>query len=158
MQKYYFILFIILGLNACTKESSENFTDNEYFVNSEIQTYFDRFEAEGKKRGLEIDLEAAGISGDIQEIEKDKVLGQCFSSSDEPSRLIIDATFWKQAKDLQKEFVVFHELGHCYLNRSHNNESNNGKCVSMMQSGTTGCRFNYTNFTRTAYLDELFNN
>ncbi len=56
-----------------------------------------------------------------------------------------------------REFVVFHELGHCDLGRDHRDEAfDNGVCVSIMRSGLGDCRDYYHPRTREGYLDELF--
>jgi len=153
----YCALFItVLLMAACSKESSENLVE-ELFIDELLQPYFDTFVNEGITRGVTVDLEAMRIEGYIESIEEDNVLGQCQYNSTSPRRVIIDQAFWNSATTLQKEFVIFHELGHCYLSRSHDDEkNNNGTCKSMMQSGTTNCRFNYTQNSRATYLDELF--
>ncbi|MEL6925692.1 MAG: putative metallopeptidase [Bacteroidota bacterium] len=159
MHNKLLILFTLLLFIACSKENSENLTEVELYVDERIQPYFDLFEQEGLARDVEVSLEGARVEGYIEAIEENNVLGQCQYSATSPRRVIIDEQFWAQATDLQKEFVIFHELGHCYLNRSHDDtRSNNGTCSSMMQSGTTRCRFSYTNNSRDAYLDELFSN
>lgn len=72
--------------------------------------------------------------------------------------MIIDLEFWERANILNKEFVVFHELGHCTLFRAHKEGVDaNGICVSMMRSGLEDCRDNYSAITRATYWDELFN-
>ena len=158
--KHIILLAAILTIiTACTKESSENIENFSYYLHPEIEVYFERFEAEGKLRGQDIDLQALQISGHLEDIEGEKVLGQCFSNPNEPNSISIDAPFWEKASDTEKEFVIFHELGHCYLGRSHlDSKKANGRCVSMMHSGTNGCRFIYNSSTRSDYLDELFSN
>jgi len=59
---------------------------------------------------------------------------------------------------MSKEYLVFHELGHCILGRSHSNDIlENGDCKSIMQSGTSNCKGNYNDENREMLLDELFN-
>jgi len=71
--------------------------------------------------------------------------------------LRIDATYWANATALEREFVIFHELGHCFLDRTHiDTKDVQGDCESMMHSGISGCQFRYTLASRVAYLDELF--
>lgn len=126
-------------------------------VDQELWEYFQRFEEEGLARGFEFDLNAAGITGVIQEIHTENVAGQCNYSSFSPNHVIIDEGFWNSTSDAGKEFVVFHELGHCELARDHReDEFPNGTCQSLMRSGVGGCRDAYNNSTRAAYLDELF--
>ena len=126
-------------------------------ANEALWPYFERFEQEAALRGLAIDLVVSDVEGLIDEIHEENVLGECGYSPRFPGRITIDETFWEQANDRGKEFVVFHELGHCELLRGHfEGEFADGTCQSIMRSGIEGCRDNYRTTTRTAYLDELF--
>jgi len=147
---------ICLLMIGCAKESDENLIVEELNIDAELQPYFDRFIAEGASRGEEIDLVAKRIEGFLLDIEEEDVAGQCSYSSSSTRKVNIDINYWNRATDLEKEFVVFHELGHCYLERSHLDEEANRTCTSIMHSGTSGCRFRYNAITRNSYLDELF--
>ena len=126
-------------------------------VEEDLWPYFERFEEEARRRGVEVDLRAARITGRVQEIEQSRVLGQCNYQRFNHNRVTIDETFWNRTSDLGKEFVVFHELGHCFLLRDHLESAfSNGACTSIMRSGTGTCRDNYGRSTRDAYLAELF--
>lgn len=119
--------------------------------------YFERFEEEGRERGIEIDLKAKKISGVIQNIGEDDVAGQCSFNPTRPNHVTIDLGFWTNADNEAREFVVFHELGHCELLREHREAVYpNGSCQSIMRSGLGSCRDNYNVRTRKDYLDELF--
>lgn len=174
-EKAFLLGFVvtILSISACTKptdniipieevvEENNNNTVEEVRafagVNPELWPYFTRFEDEGLARGLDIDLTAANVTGVIEELDEEHVAGQCTYNSHDPNHLIIDATFWENAPDMAKEFVVFHELGHCNLGRLHREGMNsNGTCVSIMRSGLENCKDNYHTETRPVYLDELF--
>ncbi|MEM9819508.1 MAG: putative metallopeptidase [Bacteroidota bacterium] len=131
--------------------------ETDAFVDSDLQEYFERFEVEAASRGIVIDLTAAEIEGYIDNIANPNVAGQCTHNSHQPDRVTIDQNYWSRYSDLEKEFLVFHELGHCYLDRGHLDAVYlNGTCVSMMNSGTVPCRSNYNVRTRADYLDELF--
>ena len=143
---------VILVTGSCNKDETP-----QYFVDTPLQPYFDRFEVEAAARGLTIDLVALKISGDIRLISASQVIGECIHTDKEPNTVVVDVVYWNGANDLEKEFLVFHELGHCALNREHIDDSDaNGDCVSMMTSGTGLCHINYTEATRDALLDELF--
>lgn len=119
--------------------------------------YFERFEEEGRERGIEVDLRAQKITGMIQSLGEDDVAGQCTYSPTRPNHVVIDLGFWTNATNQAREFVVFHELGHCELLREHREASfTNGTCLSIMRSGLGSCRDNYNVRTRESYLDELF--
>ena len=126
------------------------------FIDEALQPYFDRFIAEGTVRGYEIDLASKKIEGFLIDIPEANVAGQCSYDATSTRQVNIDINYWQNASDLEKEFVVFHELGHCYLERSHSDTQTNGTCTSIMHSGTSNCRFNYSNFNRNNYLDDLF--
>ena len=149
----FFISTLMIG---CTKENNENLVIEELNIDAALQPYFDKFVEEGFLRGQEIDLTAKRIEGFIVEIEEEDVAGQCSYSSSSTRKVNIDINYWNRATDLEKEFVVFHELGHCYLERSHSDNQENRSCTSIMHSGTSGCRFRYNSTTRDTYLDELF--
>ncbi len=126
-------------------------------VDQELWSLFEAFEIEGAKRGFDIDLVTEGISGRIQSIEQEHVAGQCSYNEIFPGNIIVDAEFWRNSSNSFKEFIVFHELGHCYLHRDHREDVDEfGRCLSIMRSGLEPCRDNYTILTREEYLDELF--
>ena len=145
------IIIIFFGI-ACQKDEVV-----DLFVDSSLQEYFDRFAAEGALRNVVVDYEASKVSGYIRLITAPNVIGQCAHDPNQPSTVIIDRTYWNIANDLQKEFLVFHELGHCVLNRDHLDEADDqGNCISIMTSGSSQCKINYNLNTREKLLDELF--
>ncbi|MFZ1676674.1 MAG: hypothetical protein WBP41_09760 [Saprospiraceae bacterium] len=147
----YFILATFSGI-SCTKDQVF-----DLFVDNSLQEYFDRFVVEGAKRNVTVDYEAARVSGYIKEINSPNVIGQCAHDPKKPNTVILDRTYWNNGTDLEKEFLVFHELGHCVLNREHLDEADaHGNCISIMTSGSAQCRINYTTDTRDKLLDELF--
>ena len=87
------------------------------------------------------------------------VLGVCVRNDEEPNRVAVDQEAWAAADDAFRELIVFHELGHCVLDREHLDDDVNGICVSIMNSGLSGCDISLENSTlREEYLDELFFN
>ena len=142
----------MLVVVSCGKDD-----EPQFLVDEPLQEYFDRFAAEGAIRNVVIDYEALKISGDIRIISTPTVIGQCIHTEKEPNTVVVDKFYWDTADDLEREFLVFHELGHCALNRGHLDDSDaHGDCISMMTSGTGLCHINYTQATRTSLLDELF--
>lgn len=137
---------------------NNNSTNDEFpNVDEALWPYFQRFEKEAALRNIDADLNDAYITGLISDISTSHVLGQCSYSSNNPHQVTIDKPFWNQASDLAKEFVVFHELGHCYLGRLHDeSKDSKGYCLSIMRSGTGDCRDSYSATTRAALINELF--
>jgi hypothetical protein len=148
--KWVLILSVMTAFWSCNKE-------DELFIDPALQEYFDRFMVEGASRNVTVDYVKSRISGYMRLIGEPGVIGQCAHSESEPNKVFIDQLYWNTATDLEREFVVFHELGHCVLNREHLDDSDNqGNCVSIMTSGTGSCHINYTVSTRKGLLDELF--
>ncbi|MEM1120764.1 MAG: hypothetical protein AAGJ18_09970 [Bacteroidota bacterium] len=150
------LLAICLLIINCEKATDENLIIETLHIDATLLPYFERFVAEGASRGVTVDLDEKRIEGFLINIEVADVAGQCTYNSTSTRRINIDIDYWNASTDLEKEFVVFHELGHCYLERSHSDIQENRTCTSIMHSGTSGCRFQYTTFSRSAYLDELF--
>jgi hypothetical protein len=141
---------VVLTLFSCSKEYG-------YDVDSEIQPYFDMFEVAAADRGINVDLELSGIGATIDFIRDNSTVGQCQTSDEGNKRVFVDKAFWKDYDEYGKQFIIFHELGHCYLNREHDNTVLAGnRCESIMQSGISGCQNAFDESTREEYLDELF--
>ena len=147
----YIVTLFIFSLAACQTEEAKPSVE----INDELLPYFERFESEATSRGIEAPVTTL-VSGKLTDIDGD-VVGQCEHYTNSPNTVLIDQQYWQNATDLEKEYLLFHELGHCYLERSHlDSKDASGKCLSIMQSGQGNCRMNYNSSTRTAYLDELF--
>jgi hypothetical protein len=145
-------LGILFGV-ACQKEDLSTAS-----VNVELQQYFDRFAAEGKSRGIIVDFTTIPVAGILSHTLAPEISGQCQHDSNSPDRLLINQSYWSRSNAMEREFLVFHELGHCYLQRPHlDNKDGRGVCISIMHSGASACRNDYDTDTRSAYLDELFN-
>ena len=143
---------LLLGLVIFACEEEENI-----FVSTELVPYFESFAQEAASRGIQFDWEASRIEGYINDIPETDAVGKCEFNSVDPDKVFVDIDFWRNASHLQKEFLVFHELGHCFLEREHLDAQNSdGSCASIMHSGLTDCRNLYSISTRTEYLDELF--
>ncbi|HEX5112831.1 MAG TPA: hypothetical protein VFV79_08295 [Saprospiraceae bacterium] len=155
-RRLHTIKFVLI-LSAVTTLWSCNNNDLDLFVDPALQEYMDRFKVEGAARGVTVDYVESRIAAYLRIITQSGVIGQCAHSDKEENTVIIDRMYFESATDLEKEFVVFHELGHCVLNREHLDQADNqGKCISIMTSGVGGCIINYTEATRKGLLDELF--
>ena len=146
-----YILLISLLLSTCKKEPL--ILKVYPNVPKKLCLYFQIFEQEASMRGIEVDLSKSNISVRLANING--AIGLC--NMHEKKEIIIDQNFWDRSNHWKRELIVFHELGHCFLNRKHNNElMDNGTCASIMRSGRDGCIDFYTEQTREILLDELF--
>ena len=143
-------------------ETPRGFQSNEELfptVTPELRPFYVAFEEEAAERGLDIDLTLEEVTGNIVELGNMGVLGVCVRSDTEPNRVAVDDDVWRSASLAFKELIVFHELGHCVLNRDHLDDAQGGICTSIMNSGLSGCDISLEDDNlREAYLDELFAN
>lgn len=146
-----YLLVVLLLFSACEAEEVIH-------LDTELEVYFDRFAMEASNFDLHFDYQEDRIEGYLSNLEAGKAIsGKCERNSVYPNRVYIDLDFWRKASDLEREFVVFHELGHCFLDRGHLDDADaQGFCVSMMHSGEGSCQNAYRASTRVACLRELF--
>lgn len=152
-------LLVTLLFVSCQKENTLLVTATKTYpeVQTELWIYFQRFEKAASDRGITIDLTSHHIHGKIEPLQTSAMIGICHYDPNAPTRIIIDEAFWTRASSLRREMIVFHELGHCYLELEHQDEAHNdGRCKSIMRSGSGDCLDKYTFSTREEYLDELF--
>jgi hypothetical protein len=127
----------------------------------EIMPYVEKFIEEGEARGHSIRTIKVRIQfvDDLDEGEAGhcKVVGVgiVLVAARVYKKIKIDRESFEAASAIQKEIVIFHELGHCALNRAHDDDLlDSGAPKSMMTSG--GSIYGYYQTNREYYLDELF--
>jgi hypothetical protein len=151
MRRIVNLLFVFVLFSSCNKEVPD------IVIQPELEPYFDLFKTEAEKRGIAFDVNVAKITTEMVNITGDNIIAQCTRFQDQPSVIKVDLAYWNTASLTDREFYLFHELGHCFLNRSHNNEKDtNGNCISIMHSSKDACKFLYSKLNRDKYLDELF--
>jgi hypothetical protein len=164
MRYFPIAILVLLLVSACEKEpqfntgpvteppvASKTFPN----VDSLLWPYFERFEIEASARGVEVDL--TEVVGTLANISGNGVAGDCQYNPNHPNRLRVDLDTWNQVGENLREYIVFHELGHCERLRKHREDADdNNVCISIMASGVGGCRENYNASTRAEHLDELF--
>lgn len=57
-------------------------------------------------------------------IQRDSTIGLCFGFKQSIlfRYIVLDSDYWEKADNYEKESLVFHELGHCILNKDHSTE------------------------------------
>ncbi len=162
----------LLVLSACQKDFIDPMNIEESIietgpksypgVDEALWPYFERFEIEAAAQNIEVDLIQTETTGVIEDLEEENVAGLCSYSTDRQNHIIenhitIDLAFWNRFNDNIKEMIVFHELGHCVLRRGHTEgQLENGRCISIMRSGSEPCRDAYNAATKSYYIGELF--
>lgn len=127
-------------------------------VDSRLWVYFERFEDAATERGINFSLVASNVTGSIENEPGHDAPGRCLQDTNGTLHHVsIREDFWATASVTQREILVFHELGHCYLQREHEDSTlEDGSCTSLMRTGSSFCDDNYFEDTRDYYLDELF--
>ena len=87
------------------------------------------------------------------------VVGVCITYSKHVKIIKINPRFWNKADDYEREALIFHELGHCELDKDHNDslyEISEGHFIpaSLMQSNLLDGN-TYTTY-HSYYMYELF--
>ncbi len=151
MKNIVFILSIFTLSIGCNNDIEGPYIDED------LVPYVDEFIEEAAARGLIIDKDSLDLQIFLTNIPNANIQGQCVREPGEINLIQIDKNFFRAIDDLRKEFLVFHELGHCVLNRLHEDDSDtNGNCISIMHSGGASCNDTYSLETRSDFLDELF--
>ncbi len=118
MKNNIFTLIILsLLLSACAKEKVTN-------INPEFSVYVARFEQMGSVVGVNVDVKSVTITFD-DSLSGTNTLGVCRYGGDSVvPQITINPQFWKSSSvsNSAREQLMFHELGHCVLNRPHRTE------------------------------------
>lgn len=131
--------------------------ESKPFIDPEVRPIVKRFVEEGNYRGLFIRTDHLVVIFGSTETVSLGAIGVCYSMIDGSRYIILDRDFWNSFRDeATRELLLFHELGHCALNRfehiDHNRED--GLPASIMNSSLIETK-DYVN-NRDYYLDELF--
>ena len=147
---------ILLLLFSCKKDR-----EKVYNVPTELEEYVNAFEAAGNVRGEDLNIDDLIVEyGFNLELDGTEAAGICnFETNDSAPIIELDTTSenW-QAHEHSKETLIFHELGHCILNRQHTNSllpNNNYK--SIMKASGEPVYAEFCLFKKDYYLTELFN-
>ncbi len=147
-------LMLVFFLVACGDGSPED----KIRVFPEFEPYINKFVQDGADRGVSIDFEESGLSillGPITNAEN--AAGVCNGDG----TIEIANNVWDRLSDNGKEFLIYHELGHCILDYRHRNEMlANNEWHSIMRGGSelTGMSqvVNYSGTRKDYYINELF--
>ena len=155
---YFFILLFALVILSCEKNDDlytpdEGEPTNSRFIDPDFIPYVNSFIEEGAKRGVSIDI--ANINMIFS--ESTMTNGECGGG-----QVRIKKSVWETQDDCYREYLVFHELGHCALDRGHRNDTIYNNWVSIMRGNGIGYPkqnieplFLFGKY-KTYYIDELF--
>lgn len=158
MKKYLISILLPLLFSSCI---FIEFPDT-HRVDAELDVYAQRFFTEAKKYGHNFDDE--GLIMTFARLDGDKA-GVCYMNR-RPIEIEIDPDYWASISesylaDDAKEDLVFHEMGHGFLQRYHINDVLKNKdwksimCGDELPNGRAS-NINYRGMRKDYYIKELF--
>ncbi|MGB0453228.1 MAG: hypothetical protein ACPGJV_05895 [Bacteriovoracaceae bacterium] len=123
-----------------------------------IQPYVESFEKEGRNYLGVSDFKVGDIPINFGETPAEQYDGVCIKYPNGTREILLKKSWWNNASETQKEIIVFHELGHCRLNRKHNEviyENDSPEIKISLMASIVPYQAYYTAY-REDYLRELF--
>ncbi|MCX6245593.1 MAG: hypothetical protein NTU98_12935 [Bacteroidetes bacterium] len=153
MRKYILIsISFCVFLSGCKKE--------KFNAPEDFSVYVHRFEDEARVRGKIFDLKEPGLKITFADFTGKNYVALTHYANPVRIWIQVDSTFWNNASDSNREFVMFHELGHGSLRIwEHRNDTlPNGQWKSIMRGPPAEVRSHPMEYAknRDYYLDELF--
>lgn len=161
-------LLLLLAVLSCQPRPQAEPEPKQYSVPTDVEPYVQAFREIAQQRGQVIP--ADNLIVQFGNTQGQDACGQCNRDAGKTPRITIktDELCWKNASQQEREALIFHELGHCWLNRDHRPDRFPNKIyVSLMNADDVGiyatCRYPIGEDVcdkrprRLYYLDELFN-
>ncbi len=140
-----FVFFIVIGASGCGRQGN---------VNPSMLPLLYKFQEEGRARGAHVDKDI-----DIEFGDASGKPGICQRRTLKLPKVVIDERYWNTLSLEMKEVLLYHELGHCILDREHKDGittvDGSGDVLVSLMSSNLGCTPFFGKFKR-YYLDELF--
>lgn len=162
-----FTLLLLLSALSCRPAPEADPEPKQYQVPAEVEPYVERFREAARQRGRAIPADNLIITLGVPRSQA--ACGQCLRQPGQTPRITLstNALCWKDASTEEREALVFHELGHCWLNRDHRDDRfPTNAFVSLMNAGDVSvyavCRYPINDDAcdkrprRPYYHDELF--
>jgi hypothetical protein len=86
------------------------------YIEPELQPFVSQFVQDAMKLGAHVEI--TNLSAQLSDRLEDPAVGECVRNGSNPM-IRISRSFWQTASDANKQLEVYHELGHCVLNREH---------------------------------------
>lgn len=117
---------IINSISACGPlVEIDNRTSAQGSVHYEVLPYVEKFESIWGRR-------IYGLPIHMSQFLKRQTAGTCDMAGDKSLSITISQGWWQDAEDVERELLIFHELGHCLLGRAHDNRREGGVPDSLM--------------------------
>ncbi|HEX6892102.1 MAG TPA: hypothetical protein VF141_15450 [Chryseolinea sp.] len=152
-----YVLLTLIGLSSCSE-------DQEMSEYPDLKIYLDRFEQEAGKLGYDFDLSKIQVAYvDEVKVNNNTYCGYGYSNYDGAGMRRIEISKsnycnWAGKSDIEKENLFFHEIGHAFFLRAHDEAKQcDGSPLSLMNSTTNSWRIydDTEQEKRTYYISEL---
>ncbi|MEM1119112.1 MAG: hypothetical protein AAGJ18_01605 [Bacteroidota bacterium] len=158
MKNLLLVLALFLTFQNCRKNTNIG-ANGQYLVDPVFEPYVQEFIAEGAKRGRTIDFSESGLIVEFSDGSVQTASGFCYIGE---HHVVIDKSEWTSLSEDVRGFLLFHELGHCELDRGHKNvKFPNDVWQSIMRGspleGTeVWIPIPFFGFRKDYFIDELF--
>ncbi len=161
MSRYIWMLLpVMLGYASCQMDEEDQVGANGvYAVESVFEPYVQQFIAEAASRGHDIDFNDTGLKIELSDRQLEFAGGFCYL---EQHHIVINKSVWLEGFEDYKTRLIFHELGHCELDRGHRNDRFRNKVWKSLMRGDPLSQAErqipvpFTGFRKKYYIDELF--
>lgn len=165
------LILIVLLLTSCKKENSDSNSPagtpsgGTTPLSTSFTPYLNRFLSLASQRSITLNTSQLTIQYDPS-LSGSNILGSCAVYTSPTRKVIsINQTYWQswanQRRSYEMEQLMFHELGHCLLTRSHDsttkNTTDNNTAIPASIMNPFHVSGNYYKYNYNYYIDELFN-
>lgn len=154
------LTFVLLAVGCSTAPKEEPIISNPVEA-EEFGVYIRLFQREAEVRGLDLympkldrSLRVYKVDKFNQELQDDSVIGLCVKNSGRVN-IYIDKTAWNTSDSLQREMLLFHELGHCALDLDHDRSLDSSGVPNDIMYPVSFDSLYYYKY-RKFYLDRMF--
>lgn len=140
------VLALVLAVFGCSKNRT---------LDPELEGYVSEFEQASQRVGKRISAKDISVKF-VSTTSRADAVAQCLNGGMGPAEIEISQSLWEQLSETRRKLTIFHELGHCKLNRSHRSDHrSDGTPASIMfiYNVPEQVFLEDENY----YLDELFN-
>ncbi|WP_035454803.1 hypothetical protein [Algoriphagus terrigena] len=160
--KILLLTFISIFSFSCDEKDDPTPTPSPY---PDLSTFTERFLAEAKARGLNLNASAVDVAyvDEIKFADGSIYCGYGWTAHPDTGKRTVyisksSPCAWSTLSDLKREQFFFHEIGHAFLNRTHDNAALcDGSPITLMNSQVHALDYyDGESEKKKYYLDELF--
>lgn len=110
----------LIGKHVVRKSGSDRLYAS---TDSAFKSYVAEFEFHGKQITQNGSFSVGDIPINFHTPSEDEYQGVCYLYSDDSREIIVRRAWWDMATEDDRRSLIFHELGHCKLDRDHDNST-----------------------------------